>query len=86
MSLFFNTLNLMLLWIRSDGAEQQTASNGNRISGKVKLTTTNMKVTTEGETGGGGWGWIEEKRKEARLKTAWTIPSPGSRGGRCLRR
>lgn len=61
MSLFFNILNLMLLWIRSDGAEQQTVSNGNYISGKVKLTTTNMKMTTDGET---SWRRVGADRRE----------------------
>lgn len=74
-NLFFNTLNQLVLWISSDGAEQQTVRNGNHKSGKVKLTTTSMKAITKGETGMcvgvgvGGWlGADGREEKKARVK------------------
>lgn len=51
MSLFFNTLNMMLPWNNSDGSEQQTVRNGSHKSEKIlKLISTSVKVITEGET------------------------------------
>lgn len=66
MSLLVNTLNLMLLWISSDGAEQQAVRNGNHESGKVvKLTTTSIQVITEEEI---RWRKRKQERKERREK------------------
>lgn len=68
MSLLVNTLNLMLLWISSDGAEQQAVRNGNHESGKVvKLTTTSIQVITEEEI---RWRKRKQERKERREKKA----------------
>lgn len=78
MNLFFNTLNLLLLWISSNGAEQQAVRNGNHESGKVKLTTSSMKAITKGETGMCVWvgvgSWLgadgrEEKKTRVKKET-----------------
>ena len=62
MSLFFNTLNMMLPWNSSDGSEQQTDRNGSHKSEKVlKLISTSIKVITEGET---KWSKKKKERRE----------------------
>lgn len=84
MNLFLNILNLMLVWISSDGAEQQAVRNKNHECGKIlKLTTISIKGEMRWNKGGGEEREEGEKkphktRQELRKKL-WTISILGSK-------
>lgn len=90
MNLFLNILNLMLVWISSDGAEQQAVRNKNHECGKIlKLTTISIKGEMRWNKGGGGErrGGKKTTQNKARVKKE-TLDNihPGVKGGRNLRR
>lgn len=67
MNLFLNILDLMLVWISSDGAEQQAVRNKNHECGKIlKLTNISIKGEMRWYKGGGRKEREEGKKKHTK--------------------